>query len=817
MDEKKEGKEQKNSEGTKVVQKVIEEEMKQSYVDYAMSVIVGRALPDVRDGLKPVHRRVLFAMYGLGLRHDKPFKKCARIVGECLGKFHPHGDAAIYDTLVRMAQNFSLRYPFVQGHGNFGSQDGDRSASMRYTEARLSKLAEEMLEDIDKRTVKFTPNFDNSEKEPSVLPSKLPSLLVNGTSGIAVGMATNMAPHNMGEVVDGIISQIDNPEVTTEELMQHIKGPDFPTGGLICGRNGIINAYSTGRGRVVVRAKTEIEESKGKQSIIVNEIPYMVNKAELVGHIASLVRDKKINGISDLRDESDREGMRIVIELRKDSNVDVVLNQLYQHSRLQTTFGINMLALVNNEPKVLNLKEIIGHYINHRKDVVRKRTLFELNKAQNRAHILEGLIIALDNIDNVIKLIKASKSADTARVSLISNFELSEDQANAILEMRLQRLTSLEQESIRKEHKELLKLIEELKSILQNPQKILDIIKNELIGLKEKYNDERRSQIIELEATELNMEDLVEKGDMVVTITHSGYIKRLPLDTYKQQKRGGKGVIATKMREEDYVRDLFIANTHSYLLFFTNKGRVYWLKVYYIPEASRQAKGKAIVNLLNLEKGEKVSAFIPVRKFDNERFLVMGTKRGVVKKTKLAAYSNPRKGGIIAITLDGEDGLINVKLTDGSKQIILATKNGAAVRFKEGDVRATGRSAQGVRGIRLRENDEVIGMVVADDRKNLLSVTENGYGKRTKVADYRLISRGGLGVRNIICSERNGKVVSINSVSDDDDVLFISQRGIVIRVPVSNISVIGRATQGFRLMRLGEGDRVVATTKIVKK
>jgi len=817
MDEKKEGKEQKNSEGTKVVQKVIEEEMKQSYVDYAMSVIVGRALPDVRDGLKPVHRRVLFAMYGLGLRHDKPFKKCARIVGECLGKFHPHGDAAIYDTLVRMAQNFSLRYPFVQGHGNFGSQDGDRSASMRYTEARLSKLAEEMLEDIDKRTVKFTPNFDNSEKEPSVLPSKLPSLLVNGTSGIAVGMATNMAPHNMGEVVDGIISQIDNPEVTTEELMQHIKGPDFPTGGLICGRNGIINAYSTGRGRVVVRAKTEIEESKGKQSIIVNEIPYMVNKAELVGHIASLVRDKKINGISDLRDESDREGMRIVIELRKDSNVDVVLNQLYQHSRLQTTFGINMLALVNNEPKVLNLKEIIGHYINHRKDVVRKRTLFELNKAQNRAHILEGLIIALDNIDNVIKLIKASKSADTARVSLISNFELSEDQANAILEMRLQRLTSLEQESIRKEHKELLKLIEELKSILQNPQKILDIIKNELIGLKEKYNDERRSQIIELEATELNMEDLVEKGDMVVTITHSGYIKRLPLDTYKQQKRGGKGVIATKMREEDYVRDLFIANTHSYLLFFTNKGRVYWLKVYYIPEASRQAKGKAIVNLLNLEKGEKVSAFIPVRKFDNERFLVMGTKRGVVKKTKLAAYSNPRKGGIIAITLDGEDGLINVKLTDGSKQIILATKNGAAVRFKEGDVRATGRSAQGVRGIRLRENDEVIGMVVADDRKNLLSVTENGYGKRTKVADYRLISRGGSGVRNIICSERNGKVVSINSVSDDDDVLFISQRGIVIRVPVSNISVIGRATQGFRLMRLGEGDRVVATTKIVKK
>ena len=817
MDENKEGKEQKNSEGTKVVRRVIEEEMKQSYVDYAMSVIVGRALPDVRDGLKPVHRRVLFGMHGLGLRHDKPFKKCARIVGEVLGKFHPHGDVAIYDTLVRLAQVFSLRYPLVDGHGNFGSQDGDSAASMRYTEARLSRLSEEMLQDIDKRTVKFTPNFDNSEKEPSVLPSKLPSLLVNGTSGIAVGMATNMAPHNMGEVVDGIISQIDNPEITAEELMQHIKGPDFPTGGLICGRNGIINAYSTGRGRVVVRAKTEIEDAKGKQRIIVNEIPYMVNKAELVKHIADLVRDKKIEGIADLRDESDREGMRVVIELKKDSNAEVVLNQLYQHSRLQTTFGINMLALVNNEPKVLNLKEIIGHYIGHRKDVVRKRTLFELNKAQNRAHILEGLIIALDNIDNVIKLIKGSKSAETARASLRSNFELSEDQANAILEMRLQRLTSLEQESIRKEHKELLKLIEELKSILQNPQKILDIIKNELIELKEKYNDERRSEIIELEATELNMEDLVEKGDMVVTITHSGYIKRIPLDTYKQQKRGGKGVIATTMREEDFVKDLFIANTHSYLLFFTNKGKVYWLKVYYISEASRQAKGKAIVNLLNLGKDEEVTAFIPVRKFDNERYLIMGTRKGIVKKTKLSAYSNPRKGGIIAITLDNEDRLINVKLTDGSKQIILATKNGAAVRFKEEDVRATGRSAQGVRGIRLKENDEVVGMVVADDRKNLLSVTENGYGKRTKVADYRLISRGGSGVRNIICSERNGKVVSINSVSDDDDVLFISQQGIVIRVPVSNISVIGRATQGFRLMRLGEGDRVVATTKIVKK
>ncbi|MBL7147543.1 MAG: DNA gyrase subunit A [Nanoarchaeota archaeon] len=809
-------KEQNSGSGTTVIKRVIEDEMKQSYVDYAMSVIVGRALPDVRDGLKPVHRRVLFGMHGLGLRHDKPFKKCARIVGEVLGKFHPHSDTAVYDTLVRLAQDFSMRYLLVQGHGNFGSVDGDAPASMRYTEARLSQAAEEMLVDIDKRTVKFIPNFDDSEKEPTVLPSKLPNLLINGSSGIAVGMATNIPPHNMGEIIDGVINQIDNPEITIDELMEVVKGPDFPTGGIICGRNGIINAYSTGRGKVVVRAKTETEEVKGRQRIVVTEIPYMVNKAELISYIAGLIRDKKINGISDLRDESDREGMRMIIELKKDSNAEVVLNQLYRHSRLQTTFGINMLALVNNEPKILNLKNLIKYFIEHRKDVVRKRTLFELNKAQQRAHILEGLIIALDNIDNVIKLVRGSKSVGIARSALISNFKLSEEQANAILEMKLQKLTSLEQESIRKEHKELLKLIEELKSILQNPQKILDIIKNELLGLKEKYGDDRRSEIVDLEFTELNMEDLIEKGKMVVTITHSGYIKRIPIETYKQQRRGGKGVIATTTREEDFVRDLFIADTHSYLLFFTNKGKVHWLKVYYIPEAGRTAKGKAIVNLLNLEKDEKVNAFIPVKKFDNERFLLMGTKKGVVKKTKLMAYSNPRIGGIRAITLDGGDELINVKLTDGSKQIILATKNGAAVRFRESDVRATGRSAQGVRGIRLRD-DGVVGMVVADDQKTLLTVTENGYGKRTKVGDYRLISRGGVGVRNIICSERNGGVVSINSVSDSDDVLFISQRGIVIRVPVSGISVIGRATQGVRLMRLIEGDKVVATTKIVKE
>ena len=817
MVENNEEKKLENSKETKVVRRLIEDEMKQSYVDYAMSVIVGRALPDVRDGLKPVHRRVLYAMHKAGLLHNKPFRKSAFIVGRVMSEFHPHGDTAIYDTLVRMAQDFSLRYVLVQGQGNMGSVDGDAPAAMRYTEARLSRLAEEMLEDIDKRTVKFAPNFDNSSKEPLVFPSKLPNLLINGSAGIAVGMATNIPPHNMGEIIDGVIKQIDNPDVSVDELMQLVKGPDFPTGGLICGSNGIMNAYSTGRGKVIVRAKTKTEEIKGRQHIVVTEIPYMVNKADLISNIADLVRNKKIKGISDLRDESDREGMRIIIKLRNDSSSDVVLNQLYQHSRLQTTFGINMLALVNNEPKILNLKRLIGHYIEHRKDVVRKRTLFDLNNAQNRSHILEGLIIALDNIDQVIRLVKESESVKIARTALVSNFKLSEEQANAILEMKLQKLTSLEQENIRKEQKELMKLIEELKIILQNPQKILDMIKNELLELKRKYGDERRSEIIDLEATELNMEDLVKEEDMVITITHSGYIKRLPLDTYKQQRRGGKGVIATTTKEEDFVKDLFIANTHSYLLFFTNKGKVYWLKVYYIPEASRQAKGKAIVNLLNLEKDENVTAFIPVKKFDNERYLVMGTKRGIVKKTKLSSYSNPRKNGVIAITLDKENELINVKLTDGSKQIILATRSGAAVRFMEGDIRAAGRSAQGVRGIKLKENDEVIGMVVADEEKTLLTVTENGYGKRTKVADYRLIRRGGFGVRNIICSERNGKVVSINYVSDNDDVMFISHKGIIIRVPVSDISVIGRATQGFRLMRLEEGDKVVATTKIVKE
>ncbi|MBS3098360.1 DNA gyrase subunit A [Candidatus Woesearchaeota archaeon] len=800
----------------KIVPRLIEDEMKQSYVDYAMSVIVGRALPDARDGLKPVHRRILFAMHDMGMFHNKPFKKSARIVGEVLGKYHPHGDMAVYDALVRMAQNFSLRYPLINGQGNWGSVDGDSAAAMRYTEARLNRLAEEMLQDIDKKTVKFVPNFDESLEEPSLLPSKVPNLLINGSSGIAVGMATNIPPHNMGEVVDGTIAQINNPDLTIKELMQYINGPDFPTGALICGKNGIINAYSTGKGHITVRAKTSIEEVKDHKNIIISEIPYMVNKSELVTEIANLVRDKKVYGIADIRDESDREGMRIVIELRKDANYKFILNHLYKHTRAQNTFGVIMLALVDNEPKVLNLKELIKCYIDHRRDVVRKRTEFDLQRAQQRAHILEGIIIALDNIDLAIKLIKESKSAEEAKTALINNFKLTDEQALATLDLKLQKLASLEQEKIRQEHSDLLKLIEELKSILASEQKILEIIKKELLELKERYGNARKSEITSIETTELAMEDLVKPGDMVITISHSGYIKRLPVETYKQQRRGGKGVIAAGTKEEDFIEDLFIANTHSYILFFTNKGRVYWLKVFYIPEAGRQARGKAIINLLNLQNDEKVTAFVPVDKFDEQHYLIMATKKGTVKKTDLMAYSNPRKTGIIAITLDPDDELIGVMLTDGNQQIILATKNGMASRFEESKVRPTGRSAMGVKGITLRE-DDVMGIVVASDEKTLLTLTENGYGKRTSVSDYRLTNRGGIGVRNIICSERNGKAIAIKSTTDEDDVMFISQKGNIIRIPAKGVSVIGRNTQGVRLIRLEEGDKAVSIAKIVKE
>ncbi|MBW2980227.1 DNA gyrase subunit A [Candidatus Woesearchaeota archaeon] len=796
----------------KIVQKLIEEEMKQSYLDYSMSIIVGRALPDVRDGLKPVHRRILYAMQQMGMFHNKPFKKSARIVGEVLGKFHPHGDTAVYDSLVRLTQPFSMRYPLIQGQGNFGSIDGDNAAAMRYTEARLNKLAEEMLQDIEKKTVKFVPNFDGSLKEPTALPSKVPNLLVNGSSGIAVGMATNIPPHNMAEVIDATIAQINNPEITIKELMQYVQGPDFPTGALICGRHGIVNAYNTGRGKITIRAKITREERR----IIITEIPYMVNKSLAIEEIADQVRDKRIEGISDIRDESDREGMRIVIELRKDANQDVVLNQLYKHSKLQTTFGVIMLALVDNQPRVLNLKGLIQNYVDYRKLIVKRRTQFELQEAQDKAHILEGLIVAINNIDPVVKLIKESREVAQARSALMTNYSISEKQANAILDMKLQKLASMEQEKIKTEHADLLKLIEELKSVLASEQRILDIIKNELLELKEKYSGARRTQIIDVETTELNMEDLIKKENMVVTITHSGYIKRIPIKAYKQQHRGGKGVIAATTKDEDFVEDIFIANTHSYVLFFTDKGQVHWKKVYYIPEGSRQAKGKAIVNLLNLDKDEKVTAFILVEEFDPQKYLLMVTKNGLVKKTNLAEFSRPRRGGIRALELQQNDRLIGVKLTDGSKQIIIATKNGMAVKFNEKDIRSMGRTAKGVRGIRLRE-DEVIGTVIGNDEKTLLTITENGYGKRTKISEYRLISRGGSGVRNIICSERNGKVISIKSVSDEDDIMLISKQGIAIRTNARGISVIGRNTQGVRLMRIAPEDKVMAAAKIAKE
>ncbi|MBI2523375.1 DNA gyrase subunit A [Candidatus Woesearchaeota archaeon] len=817
MDEKTtEKKEQETSSGTTIIQRLIEDEMKQSYIDYSMSVIVGRALPDARDGLKPVHRRVLYTMYNSGLLHNKPFRKSAFIVGRTLSDFHPHGDVAVYDSLVRLAQDFSMRYPLVDGQGNFGSIDGDNAAAMRYSEARLTKLAEEMMQDIDKKTVKFAPNFDNTSEEPTVLPSKVPNLLVNGSSGIAVGMATNIPPHNMPEIVDATIKQIDNPNITTEELMQHVKGPDFPTGALICGKSGIKEAYSTGRGKVIVRAKTEIEDTKDRKSIIVTEIPYMVNKAEMITHIADLVRDKKINGIADIRDESDRNGIRVVIELKKDANADVLLNQLYMHSRLQVTFGIIMVALVNNVPKILNLNQLIQQYIDHRKSIVKKRTLFDLNKAQKKVHILEGLIIALNNIDKTIKLVKESASVEDAKIALISNFSLSEEQSVAILEMRLQRLTSLEQDKVKTEHEGLLKLIEDLKSILASPQKIMNIIKQELLELKQNYGNSRRTEIIETEAPSFEMEDIIEESNQVITITHSGYIKRQPLQTYRQQRRGGKGLIATTTKEEDFVRDIFIASTHSYILLFTNQGKVHWVKVYEIPEASRQARGKAVINLISLQQDENVTAYVPVKSFDPDKYLIMSTKNGTIKKTALAAYSNPRMGGIVAITLEPNDSLINVKLTDGNKEIILATMNGIAVRFNENDVRPTGRSSQGVRGIRLAD-DEVIGMVVATDDKTLLTVTENGYGKRTNISEYRLINRGGSGVRSIICSERNGKVVSINSVTDENEIMLITKKGITIRMHVSQINIIGRATQGVRLINLQQDDKLVGVAKIVNE
>jgi DNA gyrase subunit A len=816
-DTEEDGKEPEEEEEKGILPCVIEDEMKGSYIDYAMSVIVGRALPDIRDGLKPVHRRILFAMKELGLFYNKPYRKCARIVGDVLGKYHPHGDSAVYESLVRMAQDFSLRYPLVQGQGNFGSIDGDSAAAMRYTEARLAKISQEMLEDIDKDTVDLVDNFDGSLKEPSVLPARIPNLLINGSSGIAVGMATNIPPHNLKEVSMGVMELIDNPDISIRELCETVKGPDFPTGGIICGKSGIMQAFATGNGKVTVRGKAEIEEKKNKKAIIITEIPYMINKSSLIEQIAGLVKDKVVPDISDLRDESDREGMRIVIELKKDANEEIVLNQLYKHSRLQNTFGINMVALVDDKPKVLNLKEMIESFVEHRKDVIIRRTKFTLDKMLDRAHILEGLIIALDDIDKVIALIKGSGSVSDARDGLQSNYKLTEKQAQAILDMRLQKLTSLEQEKLRQDLKETQETIKELREILSSESRVMQIIKDETNEILSKYSDERKTEIIDAEE-DIDIEDLIEDEAVVVTISHSGYIKRMSLDNYKTQRRGGRGIIATRAKEDDFVEHIFIANTHDQILFFTSNGNVQWLKVYKIPDSTRYSAGKAIVNLLQLKPGTDINAFIPIKEFDDQHYLLMSTKNGVVKKTNLSAYSRPRAGGIIAINLDEDDWLINVKLTDGNQNIIIASKNGMAVKFHEKDARPVGRTSRGVRGIRLKGDDEVVGMILADDERTILTVTQNGYGKRTPISEYRLINRGGSGVRNIICSERNGPVATIMSIDGEEDIMLVSQHGIMIRMSAEGISTIGRNTQGVRLMRLSSpDDRVVSAAKIVNE
>lgn len=798
----------------RIINAVIEDELRTDFLDYAMSVIVSRALPDIRDGLKPVHRRVLYTMLELGLEHGKPYKKCARIVGDCLGKWHPHGDSSVYDALVRMAQSWSLRYPLIEGQGNFGSVDGDSPAAMRYTEARLAKISNEILADIDKETVAFQPNFDGSLEEPVILPSRIPNLLINGSSGIAVGMATNIPPHNLKEVCRAVIMSIENPEITIQQLFEVIKGPDFPTGGLLCGNAGIRQAYGTGGGGIRLRAKIETEEKKGRISLIVREIPYQVNKSQLLEEIADLVKNKIVEEISELRDESDRDGMRIVITLKKDANPEIVMNQLYKHSKLESSYGVQFLALVNNIPKTLNLKRLIEHFIEHRVDIITKKTLYELKKAKARAHILEGLIIALANIEAIIEKIKKSRDAEEAKAMLMLDYSLSEEQAKAILDMTLRKLSSLEQESIRNEHISLVKLIAELESILSDKKKVLDIIIKEQEELIEKYGTDRLTQIIDY-TEDIEIEDLIDPEDVVVTISHSGYIKRMHLDEYKQQMRGGKGVIGAETKEEDFLEHMFIANTHSYLLIFTNKGKIHWLKVYKIHEASRYSKGTAIVNLAEVEKDEKISAVIPVREFLPDNYLVFATKDGLVKKTNLDLYSNPRQGGIWAINLNEGDDVVSVVKTNGTQQLILATAEGMAVKFNETDVRPVGRYSQGVIGIRLKGKDKVIGMVVSDDAKTLLTVTENGYGKRTEISDYRLINRGGSGVINIKTTERNGNVVSIKSVSDEDEIMFISVGGQIIRTSSKFVSVIGRNTQGVRLMRLEGNDKIADTAMIV--
>ncbi|HJV47096.1 MAG TPA: DNA gyrase subunit A [Bacillota bacterium] len=797
-----------------IIDRNISQEMRESFLGYAMSVIVSRALPDVRDGLKPVHRRILFAMNEMGMTPDKPYKKSARIVGDVIGKYHPHGDSAVYETMVRMAQNFSYRYPLVDGHGNFGSIDGDSAAAMRYTEARLSKIATELLRDINKDTIDYGPNYDGNEKEPLVLPSRFPNLLVNGTSGIAVGMATNIPPHNLGEVIDGVLMIIDRDDVTIRELMDVIPGPDFPTAAQIMGRNGIHQAYTTGRGSITIRAKAEIEEYKGKHRIIVDEIPYQVNKAKLIERIAELVRDKKIEGITDLRDESDRNGMRIVIELRRDINPQVLLNNLYKHTALQTTFGVNMLALVNGQPKTLNLKEMLTYYLDHQRVVIRRRTEFDLRKAEARAHILEGLRIALDHIDEIISLIRSSRTAEEARNSLIERFSLSYEQAQAILDMRLQRLTGLERDKIEEEYQELVKLIAELKAILADENKILAIIKEELIEIKEKYNDPRRT-IISIAEDAIEIEDLIPEGDVCITLTHTGYIKRLPASTYKSQRRGGRGIQGAETKENDFVQNMFVTNSHNYLMVFTNRGKVYRIKAYEVPELGRTARGTPIINLIQIEQGEQVKAVIPVKDFKEEdRYLFFATKHGIVKRTELSSFEHIRRGGLFAINVKEDDELINVLLTDGKKDIIMGTKQGMSIRFNENDVRSMGRSATGVKGIRLDSDDEVIDTDMIEVGSDVLIVTSRGFGKRTPVDEYRIQSRGGKGIKTLNVTERNGNIVALKVVNEENDLMIVTVSGIIIRLHNDGISTMGRYTQGVKLIRIENEEEVATVAKV---
>ncbi len=794
----------------------IEEEMKVSYLDYAMSVIIGRALPEVRDGLKPVQRRILYAMFREGLLPGRKYSKSAGVVGEVLKKYHPHGDTAVYDAMVRLAQDFNMRYMLVDGQGNFGSIDGHRAAAYRYTEARLAKIAEELLADIDKETVDFIPNFDETTEEPKVLPSKIPNLIVNGAAGIAVGMATNIPPHNLGEVIDSLVMLLEDPAVTVERLMTAIKGPDFPTGGIIHGTGGIKDAYATGRGLIKIRAKARIErEHRGGENIIISEMPYQVNKARLIEKIAELVREKHIEGISDIRDESDRDGIRVVIELKRGEMAEVILNNLYKHTQMETTFGIIMLALVNGQPHVLGLKKVLNHFLQHRRDVILRRTRFELRKAEERAHILEGLKIALDHLDEIIALIRASKSPEEARQGLIAGYALTEVQAQAILDMKLQRLTGLEREKIVNEYKETLKEIERLKAILGSEALVAKIIKDELIEIRTKYADERRTEITE-ETREITIEDLITEEEMVITLSHTGYIKRNPLSAYRSQRRGGKGLIGMETKEEDFVEQLFIGSTHDYMLFFSNLGRLYWLKTYQIPEAGRAAKGKALINLLQLAEGEHISTALPVRDF-KEGYLIMITKKGTVKKTALSAYSNPRGKGIIAVSLDKGDELIGVRKTNGKNDIIIGSRNGLAIKFNEDDVRDMGRSARGVRGIRLVEGDEVVAAEVAEEKTCILTVAENGFGKRTRIEDYPLQGRGGKGVISIKLTEKGGKVVGLLQVRDEDEVVMITSAGKLIRTTAENISVHGRNTQGVKLMDTAEEDKIVSIAKVVEK